>query len=112
MPELKKCPFCGNKTHLQNGNNQFPHTEYQYKVHCGFCGGTTCFHANQESAIKTWDTRPIESDLERRLDIAIKGLLKLSEVMIEQNVNPTSPNIYEETICYINLILEQQQKGE
>lgn len=62
MTELKNCPFCGNKPFLQNGNNQFPHTKYQYKVHCGFCGGTTCFHANQESAIKTWNNRPIKNN--------------------------------------------------
>lgn len=80
MTELKNCPFCGNKPFLQNGNNQFPHTEYQYKVHCSFCGGTTCFHANQESAIKTWNTRPIESSLQSKLDIATKALEKIAEI--------------------------------
>ena len=73
MSELKPCPFCGRADHLasipwHNG------ARVGYLVGCIFlnCVRPHVYGDNEIVAIRTWNSRPIEDALARRLAAAEK----------------------------------------
>ena len=62
MSELKPCPFCGGSYLLLDGI--MPNDEMFY--HCESC--------DYSISVLLGDTRPIEDELQRKLDIAVEAL--------------------------------------
>ena len=56
MRELKPCPFCKS---LEWFSDMPPHKDFTGYVRCNFCGAETPFD--------TWNTRPIEDALNKRI---------------------------------------------
>ena len=78
--ELKNCPFCGStdidpegvasfkEEHRKGENTWTNHSPEMIEHH------PACNNCNATAAIKLWDTRPLESALQAKLDKAVSAL--------------------------------------
>jgi Lar family restriction alleviation protein len=69
--ELHPCPFCGNSDikMVVEGNIYFHY--------CDDCGTEVTESYDEESAIRWWNTRPVEDKLRKQLTIALSTLKKI-----------------------------------
>ncbi len=58
MPKLKRCPFCGEKPHMQGQRIQGVEL---YRIACYGekcpCTPATSWHPTSQDAVKAWNTR-------------------------------------------------------
>lgn len=59
--ELKPCPFCGNWAEIYKDDEDY------YHAYCPKCGAETDMYGSPETAIKKWNARPIEDDLNEQI---------------------------------------------
>jgi len=65
--ELKPCPFCGEEDPTIERDGKW------YYITCRKCECTSDGDRGQSGAEKRWNTRPIEDELRRRWDSALKA---------------------------------------
>lgn len=58
MEELKKCPFCGGKADIYEGEQDFLiYKQKCYSVFCKSCHCTTQYERTEKEAIDNWNNR-------------------------------------------------------
>lgn len=57
---LKRCPFCGNWAEIYKDDEDY------YHAYCPKCGAETDMYGSPETAIKKWNARPIEDELDKK----------------------------------------------
>ena len=60
MSELKPCPFCGGKAHIEfdyNGVIESPEKIWAYSVICERCATSSGLCCSKEKAIEAWNRR-------------------------------------------------------
>jgi|SRR3972149_6998431 len=84
MSELKLCPICGSEAVYT--------TEYGYTKNglvetdwCS-CDDIRCMPEGVVFDVKRWNTRPIEDDLRKQLEIAVKAIKLLPLLGISQYI--------------------------
>ena len=94
MVELKKCPFCGGKAHLEDMG-------YPHHVYCTRCGakvtGIGYSEDGENDAIEKWNTRIIDS-VEEKEDtlIAIASTILYSQYAILEYIKSHSDGMDDE----------------
>ena len=56
---LKRCPFCSGKAKIAEG-------EIEFWAYCPHCGAQTESCETEQEAVKAWNTRTIEEDLDKK----------------------------------------------
>jgi len=69
MSELKPCPFCGCVPESADGKDYAISS-----VICETCDNIEVMDWEVNKAIDKWNIRPIEDELQRKLDIAVEAL--------------------------------------
>jgi Lar family restriction alleviation protein len=77
--ELKPCPFCGSKDIVLESFGELRHTAC-----CSTCECNTGYMQDDCEAIESWNTRSLEDDLRKQLDIVVEAL-KAQLIFKERN---------------------------
>lgn len=79
--ELKPCPFCGREAvEITYFSYTFNKQYHQVK-----CGNDDCeMNGFENMLVDDWNTRPIEDDLRKKLDIAVEAM-KLANMRLRVN---------------------------
>ena len=73
---LKPCPFCGGTANLAKGLIEF-------WTYCPHCGAKTEFYETKQAAVKAWNARPIEEDLDKKNGYLIGTCHDLHDIVEE-----------------------------
>jgi|WetSurMetagenome_2_1015567.scaffolds.fasta_scaffold178668_1 hypothetical protein len=77
--ELKPCPFCGSTNLMKQSTLETIQRKYYRWIHCENCGASG----------KSWNNRPIEDVLQKRIDELIQsvGIMATFKPTMEININ-------------------------
>jgi Lar family restriction alleviation protein len=76
--ELKPCPFCGSKDIVLESFGELRHTAC-----CSTCECNTGYMQDDCEAIESWNTRSLEDDLRKQLDIVVEALKWVSHNSVD-----------------------------
>ena len=76
MTELKSCPFCGGVAKIGKG-------EIEFWTYCPHCGAQTELYETEQEAIKAWNARPIEDELDKKNGYLIGTCHDLHDIVEE-----------------------------
>ncbi len=73
---LKPCPFCDNGSHKPKNSSEVK-TVVKNMSYCPWCGTKSAWYGTKKEAIDAWNTRPIESALQKRIAELETGIAEL-----------------------------------
>lgn len=76
---LKPCPFCGGVAKIGKG-------EIEFWAYCPHCGAQTELYETEQEAIKAWNSRPIEDELDKKNGCLIGTCHDLHDIVEEFRV--------------------------